>query len=80
MAKKPMNDVKLKNHIISLRLDEEQVLYLKAANALLDEHRPAGCAKISKTDTIKTLMLYGMEVFNQRFGNPLAENKKASDE
>jgi hypothetical protein len=80
MGRKRLNDLKLKSHIISLRLDEEQILYLRAANAVLDEHRPSGCSKISKTDTIKTLMFWGMEIFNQRYGDPLAEKKKASGE
>lgn len=61
---------KPKTRIISLRLDDEQLKYLEAATARLEEHKPAGMSKVSKTDTIKALIYYGMEIFNQRYGDP----------
>ena len=68
-----MADPKLKTHIISLRLDEDQLKYLEAANAVLDINRTPGTSRVSKTDTVKALMHFGMEVFNQKYGNPLQD-------
>lgn len=76
MSDSKKNEPKLKSHIISLRLDEEQLRYLEAANRVLDENKTPGTTRISKTDTVKALMYYGMEIFKQKYGDPLNTPKE----
>ena len=61
----------MKNKILTLRLDENQELYIEKAKSVIEDSRGIGARKVSKTETILVLLSLGMEVFNKKYGNPL---------
>ena len=69
-----MSEVKSK--MLTLRLDNNQESYIEGAMKLLEDSRGPGARRVTKTETVLILMSYGMDVFNEKYGNPLKTKKK----
>jgi hypothetical protein len=68
---------KIRDKMLNMRLDAIQELYIEKAKERLEEFRIVGTKKITKTEVVLVLLSMGMEVFNSKYGNPMATKKKA---
>lgn len=71
-------DDSIKTEMMTLRCSKDMLDFIELTQAYLNDERPLGVSKITKTDAILTLLNYGVKQFCAAHGDPRKKKAKTA--